>query len=1503
MKKTTRKLWVTVLSILLFASTSFTYFYFAAEKANAAWWDDGWRYRVAVPISAHTSAETNVYLTLSGASGIDTTDATKFQTDCGDIRFTDSGGNILPYFLTTACGLSQTGFHVFFKTFPAGAQTIYYYYGNAGAANGFSLQDFGQAASGVTLGTRGSETNSPVSPIAFWKFDEGSGQGVNNSITSANAGTLGADATATSTDPTWTTEDLCISGKCLRFTSANSQYANFATSIAAVKSIGFWVRPTSTTTSLAVLNGATGNASVSVSSGTISAGAGFSSPVIYVNGVVSSTLIANTWQYIVVTTGTGITASNIMLGRVDNGYFSGFMDEVKVYGITLTASQIKANYSSGVAKMGAIKGSSVTFGSSTASTYALSNGLLGYWKMDESSGNPADSSGNDIPLINNGATAYTAGKYGNGAGTFNGSSTYFSTGTTIHTVQTVSFWAYPTSTTNNFINFASGVSLFSTSGTLTANGFFSPTVFVNGIQTATIAANKWQFITVTGTAAISANAFEIGRANGSYYSNGSIIDEVRLYGRVLSSAEVNQLYSWAPGPVGYWGLDEGVWSAAAGEVKDSSGNNNNGQSYGSPIALPTGGKVGRAGEFAASKSQYIGVPYNSALNPTSSLTVSAWFKTTTSGNMAIVSRFSAASPYPGFGVVMKPDYTCGSSDGQLGFWVGDNTNYYLCTSASYNDGQWHYVTGTYDGANAILYVDGVYITSAARSNGLNQTSENLYIGNDSFNRYYTGLIDDVKIYGYARTPKQIVEDMNGSHPAVTGKSMAGYWKFDEGYGDTAFNSGFVGSVMNADLGSASYTCPGNSVCPTWTSNGKYGKALLFSGGQAVGISSNSSLNFGNGSDRPFTISAWINPSSSAAFPIFSKAGDMATSGPEWIFYANGNGSSLSLQLYDTNAANWITANSNDAISVNRFTHVVATYDGSGSAAGIKMYFDGKPVATGTTTQGTYTAMRALGQASYIGALWPYDGTYGAFANGTIDEVKIYNYALTFSEVKTDFNNRSSSVLGSFSDTSKITGTPIPVNSSTAAYCVPGSSDPCSAPIMQWKLDENSGTTANDTSNNGNTVTFTSGATAPAWSPGKVGSALKFDGTNDYARSASALNFSSAYIITVEFWLKWNTFTNDDRYAMTTSSQWWSNAGAFGIAPNESSTGKFQVGLSNEISGLNTVEFTQPSSGVWHHFVFVMNRQAAAASVITPYIDGVPVSYTKAYTQAQSSQPFANQTMYLMSEAGTNYFGAGTLDDVRIYAYARTPAQIIWDYSRGAPIGWYKFDECQGGSSYNSALNANGTAAGLNGTITLSGNSLGTCTSSTATDSWYLGSSGKYNSALGLDGNDYVTVTDTANYAFASGTQNFSAFAWIKRAATGATHYVISKEDAANDGWNMQVTSGNLVSCAVNNVVFTSSSTIDTNWHYIGCVINRAGLGQVYVDGQPDGTAVSIGSAAMAIASTTTTIGVRNYTPAGTYFNGLIDDVRILNYAPTLAQIKLLYNQNDAVRFGPATGAP
>ncbi len=70
------------------------------------------------------------------------------------------------------------------------------------------------------------------------------------------------------------------------------------------------------------------------------------------------------------------------------------------------------------------------------------------------------------------------------------------------------------------------------------------------------------------------------RSDGNYPLN-STEDEMRIYNRALSPAEIAQLYNFAPGPVGYWKFEEGSGTA----VNDASANGNNGALTNSPSWL------------------------------------------------------------------------------------------------------------------------------------------------------------------------------------------------------------------------------------------------------------------------------------------------------------------------------------------------------------------------------------------------------------------------------------------------------------------------------------------------------------------------------------------------------------------------------------------------------------------------------------------------------------------------------------------------------------------------------------------------------------------------------------------------------------------------------------------------------------------------------------------------------------------------------------------------------
>jgi hypothetical protein len=78
---------------------------------------------------------------------------------------------------------------------------------------------------------------------------------------------------------------------------------------------------------------------------------------------------------------------------------------------------------------------------------------------------------------------------------------------------------------------------------------------------------------------------------------------------------------------------------------------------------------------------------------------------------------------------------------------------------------WHHIVMTYDSSNIKLYVNGVFDKSTAKTGNLAGAGA-LWFGAWSSGaatpstQWFNGLIDDVRIYNYARSPKQILQDYN-----------------------------------------------------------------------------------------------------------------------------------------------------------------------------------------------------------------------------------------------------------------------------------------------------------------------------------------------------------------------------------------------------------------------------------------------------------------------------------------------------------------------------------------------------------------------------------------------------------------------------------------------------------------------------------------------------------------------------------------------------------------------
>jgi hypothetical protein len=104
---------------------------------------------------------------------------------------------------------------------------------------------------------------------------------------------------------------------------------------------------------------------------------------------------------------------------------------------------------------------------------------------------------------------------------------------------------------------------------------------------------------------------------------------------------------------------------------------------------------------------------------------------------------------------------------------------------------------------------------------------------------------------------------------------------------------------------------------------------------------------------------------------------------------------LSLALYDNSNGTRIQRKYNTALTSfqGQWINVVGTYDGSSLSSGINIYLNGTRVDDIDGNLGTYIAMENTTQPLEIGR-----SNLTSFSNGKIDEVAIFNTALTPTEI-------------------------------------------------------------------------------------------------------------------------------------------------------------------------------------------------------------------------------------------------------------------------------------------------------------------------------------------------------------------------------------------------------------------------------------------------------------------------------------------------------------------------
>jgi hypothetical protein len=262
--------------------------------------------------------------------------------------------------------------------------------------------------------------------------------------------------------------------------------------------------------------------------------------------------------------------------------------------------------------------------------------------------------------------------------------------------------------------------------------------------------------------------------------------------------------------------------------------------------------------------------------------------------------------------------------------------------------------------------------------------------------------------------------------------------FDEGSGTTAADVSGSSPANNGTLASL------NAVLPSWISEGIAGGALNFTGvaagtGQRVEV--NDSATTPLDGMQKMTASLWIklNADSAAGQALLAKR---STSSSSTYSYAI---SLSSAERLSVSVANTTSLVGDNTLAVGVWHHVAMVYDGSLATNDLQVYLNGSPEKFGTKLPNT-TLPRFTTSKLTVGD-FPATASSAPF-NGQIDEVRLYNRALSIDEIqdlaKAKPANMGPKIVLNAAEVSGTAGQPVEVGAVVTDDGLPG------ALTLQWQ---------------------------------------------------------------------------------------------------------------------------------------------------------------------------------------------------------------------------------------------------------------------------------------------------------------------------------------------------------------------------------------------------------------------------------------------------------------------
>jgi subtilisin family serine protease len=714
--------------------------------------------------------------------------------------------------------------------------------------------------------------------------------------------------------------------------------------------------------------------------------------------------------------------------------------------------------------------------------------------------------------------------------------------------------------------------------------------------------------------------------------------------------------------------------------------------------------------------------------------------------------------------------------------------------------------------------------------------------------------------------------------------LAGLWAFNETSGTTAVDfSGHdnTGILLNG---------------PSWDSAGRIGGALLFDGvNDYVSLGNPASMIPGNA----MTLAGWMKFSDvSVNRFVISKYDGLNPQTDTFLRFTSGQGITCSF------GGTSVIAHS--SIAAGQWYHAACTYDGSI----IRVYLNGAQVATLAKTG---LIADEVGTDWLIGSRNP--ANPGAFMKGLLDDVRVYNRALSAVDI-TQLNNlpldTTSPILsnGAPSGTLPVgtTQTTLSLATDEIATCryatVPGTAFASMIQTFSTTAAASHSTLVTglfggntytfyvrclDVASNANTTDFTISfyitppdTTPPVLSNGAPSGTLPVGTTQTAVSLTTDENSTCRYSVVpgTSYPSMPNTFSATGTTAHSTVITGLLGGNTYTLyvrcldAASNANTADYAISFSvippdttPPVLGNGSPAGTLSAGTTQATLSLTTNENATCR-----YATVAGTAYASMLSTFSTTGSAAHSTLVTgLSDGNTYTFfsrcldtasNANTTDFTITFSVASTPPP--YDITTGLKGHW-ALNETSGNTASDSSGNNNAGAL-ING------------------PAW--SGAGRIGGALSFDGvNDYVSLGNPASLIPANA---LTMASWVKVNDTSANRFFISKYDgiAPHADTYLRYQAGKGIMCAVGGTAMTATATIAVGqWYHAACTYDGATI-RVYLNGVQIATAAKTGPIADE-AGTDWLLGARTPASPAVFMKGLMDDVRIYDRALTAADIAQL----------------